>query len=131
MAGVGHLSVVGLKLGDRVCAGGQNEPARLGDKACRFRGGSSKGRGLGKASTLPGLCGGAALWTLLYHCVEQTLSAVRAFSWTHINDVSAFTVRVMQSIMIAELGLIVYLLHNCKCTCNSIFYHHYNVYWAF
>lgn len=83
MAGAGHVCVVGLKLGDGVHARGQNESSRrLGDEARRSREGSGRGRGLRKASALPGLRGGAALWTLLYHCVELTLSAVRAFSCT-------------------------------------------------
>ncbi len=83
-AGTWHLCVVGLRLGDVVHARGHNKPPRLGAWPCR----SSRRGGLGKASALPGLCGGAALWTLLYHCVELTLSAVRAFSWNHSNDVS-------------------------------------------
>lgn len=87
-AGAGHLCIVGLRLGDGIHAGGQNVPARLGSGACRSRWGSSRGRRLWKAAALPGLCGGAALWTLLYYCVELTLSAVRAFSCNHSDDVS-------------------------------------------
>lgn len=70
------MCVVGLRLGDRVLSRGQNELARLGGGACWSGERFSRGMRRGKASALPGFCGGAALWTLLYHRVELTLSAV-------------------------------------------------------
>ncbi len=87
-AGAGYLCKLGFRLGDRVHARGQNEAARLRGRACRSGRGFSRGSGLGKDSTLPGLCGGAALWTLFYHCVELTFSTKRAFSWNNKNYVS-------------------------------------------
>lgn len=70
--GAGRLRVLRFWLGNRVNAGRKNEAAVRGAGPCR-------GRGLGEPGALPGLGGGAALRTLLYHGVELTLSAKRSF----------------------------------------------------
>lgn len=72
-------------LGDMVYPCGHKE---LGAGACMSRGRARTGGGAGKASALPGLYGGAALRTLLYHGVELALGPVRAFRCNQRNRVS-------------------------------------------